>query len=92
MTQTICRPGAGALALIALRDRDPVQSPGATSYKELKISSKHEGEFAIFLHRDVNRRKNLPLIWGGDPVSIAELTKRLLREKRQQENLAMATV
>ena len=77
MTQTRHRP---ALALIALLDRDPVQPEGVTIYEELKISREHKGRFATLLHRIVNRRKNLPLIRSGDPVAIAKLTKRFLRE------------
>lgn len=81
MTQTSHRPGADALELIALLNRDPVQPGGVTIYEELQISSKHEEKFAILLHRVVNRSKGLPLVRSGDPVAIAELTEQFLREK-----------
>lgn len=81
MTSTRHRPGADAIALIALLNRDPVQPGGVNIYKELQISGRHEGKFAILLHRAINQGENLPLVRSGDPMAIAELTKRFLCEK-----------
>ncbi len=81
MTRRRHRYRADPHALIALLDRDPAQATGVTIYKELKISSEHQERFATLLHRVVYGRETLPLIRSGDPVAIAELTKRFLCEK-----------